>query len=637
MKKWGIRARVLFLALLPSVTILLTLVGYFTYTRIAEVDVVLAQRGNSLARQLAPGTEFALFAGDSAALDRLAKSAAREVDVAGVTITDARGRVVAREKSDIARNGDATVQFTQPVLATRLDTADSPEQMGAIGERAKVGEITVAMSRASARADQEHLLLVGLGIGSASLLLAVALALGIGNSVIRPIRRLAGAMERLSHGAHVEPLSTEGGGEFRALNEGFNDMAKRLQADTQALQARIEIATRELVAQKDAAESATQAKSRFIAAASHDLRQPLHAIGLFTATLQRRTQGGETGNVVSDLAKAVSAMERLFDTLLDISKLDAGTIVVQPRPFRLDGLFMQVYSEYEDAAAEKNLRLEVRPTTAVVVTDELLLRRLLSNLVANAIRYTSQGTVLLCCRRRGAAWQIEVRDSGIGIPPEKQSEVFQEFYQIGNAARDRNRGLGLGLAIVTRIARLLETEVLLRSAPGRGSVFSLRIRAGADHRVQDVTKSDSTLARPGEPWPAILVVDDDPLVLAGSKALLSELGCEVTLVGDAPGAHAALSAMAGKPVLVLCDLWLSDVLSGIDLLRQLAGLTAAPFSGILISGDTRPETIRSARDAGYPLLHKPVSPAKLRAVLTHFAWKMRKMTDAGTRDEDSAG
>ena len=152
MKKWGIRARVLFLALLPSVMILLTLVGYFTYTRIAEVDVVLAQRGNSLARQLAPGAEFALFAGDTAALDRLAQSAVREADVASVTITDARGRVVAGATSNVARNGDAIARFTQPVLATRLDTADIPEQMGPSGTPAKVGEITVAMSRASARA-----------------------------------------------------------------------------------------------------------------------------------------------------------------------------------------------------------------------------------------------------------------------------------------------------------------------------------------------------------------------------------------------------------------------------------------------------------------------------------------------------
>lgn len=637
MKTWGIRARVLFLALLPSIMILVTLAGYFTYSRIAEVDVLLAQRGNSLARQLAPGTEFALFAGDSAALERLAQAAVREADVASVTITDARGRVVAGATSTMPLNGDAVARFTQPVMATRLETADFPEQMGPGGAPAKVGEITVAMSRMAARGHQRELLLVGLGLGSASLLIAVALALGIGNSVIRPIRRLAAAMAELSQGKRVAPLSMEGGGEFRTLNDGFNDMAARLHADTMALQARIENATRELMAQKDAAEDATQAKSRFIAAASHDLRQPLHAIGLFTATLQRRAQGTELQSVVRDLAKAVSAMDRLFDALLDISKLDAGTLVADSRPFRLEPLFAQLYAEYSDVALERRLRLHVRPTTAVLVTDELLLHRLLSNLVANAIRYTNNGSVMICCRRRGAAIQIEVRDSGIGIPPEKQGEIFREFYQIGNLARDRRLGLGLGLAIVARLARLLETEVTVRSAPGRGSVFFLRVRAGEDRWVQEYTPRDSVLAQPSASLPSILVVDDDPLVLAGSRALLTELGCDVNTVSDGPSAQAALSALAGKPVLVLCDLWLADELSGIDLLQRLSTLTTAPFSGILISGDTRPETILVAKEAGYPLLHKPVSPAKLRAVLTHFAWKMRKMSASDNSDEDTPG
>jgi len=636
-KSWGIRARVLFLALLPSVMILVTLAGYFTYSRIAEVDVILAQRGISLARQLAPGTEFALFAGDSAALERLAQAAVREADVASVTITDARGRVVAGATSSTPTNGDAVAKFTQPVLATRIETADFPEQMGSPSTLKKVGEITVAMSRTAARAHQRDLLLVGLALGSASLIIAVALALGIGNSVIRPIRRLAAAMAELSRGKRVAPLSTEGGGEFRTLNDGFNDMAARLQADTLALQTRIEDATRALMLQKDTAEEATQAKSRFIAAASHDLRQPLHAIGLFTATLQRRAQGTDLSSVVRDLAQAVSVMERLFDSLLDISKLDAGTLVAQSRSFRLEPLFAQLYAEYADAAAAKHLRLHVRPTDVVLVTDELLLHRLLSNLVANAIRYTDHGTVLVCARRRGVAIQIEVRDSGIGIPPEKQGEIFHEFYQIGNVARDRSLGLGLGLAIVARVARLLQTEVNVRSAPGRGSMFSLRVRRGEDGWVLASTPRDAALAQPGEPLPSILVVDDDPLVLAGNKALLTELGCDVTTVSDGPGARAAVVALDRKPVLVLCDLWLSDDLSGIDLLQQLEALTKGPISGILISGDTRPETIRAAKGAGYPLLHKPVSPARLRAVLTHFAGKMRKMSASDNRDEDTPG
>jgi two-component system, sensor histidine kinase len=634
-KAWGIRARVLFLALLPSVMILLTLVGYFTYIRIAEVDVLLAQRGNALARQLAPGTEFALFAGDSAALDRLAQAAVREADVASVTITDAGGRIVSGATSKVAANGTVVANFAQPVMATRVESGDFPEQAGPGGAPAKVGEITVAMSRAEAEAHQRELLMVGLALGSASLLFAVALALVIGNGVIRPIRRLAAAMAELSQGKRVEPLTAESGGELRTLNDGFNDMAARLQADTRALQAQIENATSALTAQKEAAEHATQAKSRFIAAASHDLRQPLHAIGLFTATLQRRAQGTEFQSIVGDLAKAVAAMERLFDSLLDISKLDAGTLLAQPGPFRLDGLFAQLYSEYWDAARDKQLRLHVRPTMAVLVSDELLLHRLLSNLVANAIRYTDRGSVLICCRRRGASFQIEVRDSGIGIAPEKQEAIFQEFYQIGNPARDRSLGLGLGLAIVTRIARLLGTDVVVRSAPGRGSVFSLRVDSGDERSIPEPAVRESALALPAEPWPSILVVDDDPLVLAGNKALLTDLGCDVTTVGDGPGAQAALDRMGHTPVLVLCDLWLPDGVSGIDLLRRLAARTTAPFSGILITGDTRPNTIRAAEEAGFPLLHKPVSPARLRAALTHFAWKMRNRPDPDSPDEDS--
>jgi signal transduction histidine kinase len=203
-------------------------------------------------------------------------------------------------------------------------------------------------------------------------------------------------------------------------------------------------------------------------------------------------------------------MERLFDSLLDISKLDAGTHAAHSRSFRLEPLFAQLYAEYADAAAAKHLRLHVRPTNAVLVTDELLLHRLLSNLVANAIRYTDHGTVLICARRRGAAVQIEVRDSGIGIPPEKQGEIFHEFYQIGNVARDRSLGLGLGLAIVARVARLLQTEVNVRSAPGRVRCFAPRATR-EDGWMLESTPRDSALTQPTEPLPSILVVDDDPL------------------------------------------------------------------------------------------------------------------------------
>jgi len=636
MSGWGIRARVLFLALAPSVMILLSLVIYFTYERIVEVDVSLAERGKLVARRLAPATEFAIFTGDHAALQRLADAAAHEADVSSIAIADAQANELARSGSAGPVDESGSMRFTEPVIQTRLAVGDFPEQMQASSPPPKVGEITVVMSRAAAAAQQRLLLLIGFGLGLAGLVVAIALALAIGNAVIRPIRRLAGAMVELGQGLEVPPLETGGGGELGTLADGFNRMAARLQADARELEARIADATRALMVQKDAAEQATKAKSRFIAAASHDLRQPLHAIGLFSSTLQRRTEGTDLQSVVADLTKAVAVMDRLFNSLLDISRLDAGTLQATPRAFPLDRLFVQLAAEYSDAAAQKHLRLRVRPTSAIVVSDELLLHRILTNLMANAIRYTPDGSVLLACRRRGEMIQIEVRDSGIGIAPDKHRDIFLEFYQIGDAAGDRMMGLGLGLAIVSRLARLLGSKVDVRSAPGCGSVFSVLVPRAA---------TGTMVARPDDEQPAfgksrlslrVLVVDDDPLVLAGNRALLEELGCVVSTASNGRQAQAVLAASSDEPVLVVCDMWLADAENGIDLLQRLPALTAARISGILISGDTSPETLAAATQAGYSLLHKPVSPGKLRAVVMNFAWKLREMNNGELRDEDPA-
>ncbi len=491
------------------------------------------------------------------------------------------------------------------------------------------------MSKAGARDLQERLLFVGLALGLVCLLVAIVLALVIGDGVVQPIRRMAAAMVTLGKEQRFVPLSSSGGGEFRTLSEGFNRMAARVQAGTRELEHQVREATRALIAQKDTAEQATKAKSRFIAAASHDLRQPLHAIGLFSAALQRRAQGTDLQDIVGDLRKAVSVMDRLFDSLLDISRLDSGTLRADPRAFPLQRLFIQIGAEYSDAAAQKGLRLHLKPTEAVVITDELLLHQILSNLVANAIRYTQRGTVMICGRRRDRDVQIEVRDSGVGIAPDKHREIFQEFYQTGNMARDRSMGLGLGLAIVARLAHLLDTEVTVRSAPGLGSVFALRVPRGERSALGSADASEPT-AVDDRSTLRVLVIDDDPLVLAGNRALLEELGCQVTTVGDAHGAQHALATSGNEPVLVLCDLWLSDIDNGIDLLQRLPALTAAPVYCILISGDTSQETIDAARHAGLPLLHKPVSPAKLRAVVMEFSRKMHSSTSGTRRDEDSS-
>jgi len=637
MSGWGIRSRVLFLALTPSVMILLALVSYFTYDRIVEVDVSLAQRGILVARQLAPGAEFALFAGNRSELQRLTDAALQEPDVRSIAIADAQGQEVARSGPRKTPSPGESVTFVQPVTQTPLATIDLPEKIHLSNEPAMMGEITVEMSRSATRVQQQKLLLVGLAFGLACVLVAVALALIIGNSVVRPIRRLASAMVELEQGHQIAPLPTNGGRELQTLSVGFNRMATKLQADARELELQIEDATRALVAQKDTAEQATKSKSRFIAAASHDLRQPLHAIDLFTSALQRRAAGTELESVVRDLAQAVSVMDRLFDALLDLSKLEAGTLHAEVRPFPLGQLFGTLAAEYSALAAQKRLRLHFSETTEIVMSDELLLHRLLANLVANAIRYTDAGAVMVCSRRRGDSIQVEIRDSGIGIPEDKQTEIFQEYYQIDNVTRHRTAGLGLGLAIVSRLARLLGTEVHVRSAPGHGSVFSLCLPRGdgdaAPERSEDVSE---TVSHVGAVL-TVLVVDDDALVLASNRALLEQMGCGVITVTDAKSALSMFTALSDKPVLVLCDLWLSDNENGIDLLRRLSSMTAAPVSGILVSGDTRPESVAAARAAGFPILHKPVSPAKLRAVVMQFAWRTREFTATELRDEDSLG
>ena len=639
MSSWGIRARVLVLALLPSVLILLTLVSYFTYERITEVDASLAQRGRLVARQLAPSAEFALFSGDHSTLQRLTDAAVRETDVVWASVTDVHGQDLAYSTAPDTGDVADTARFAEAVKRTRLAATDFPEPSSTGAATDVIGTITVAMSRSGVKSQQRRLLLIGLAIGIVGLLVAIALAHAIGRSIIEPTRQLARAMTELSWNRDIAPLPSDGGGEFQTLSEGFNTMAARLRASTLELESQISDATRDAVAQRNAAEQATQAKSRFIAAASHDLRQPLHAIQLFAAALQRRARTTELETLVADLVKSVAMMESLFDSLLDISRLDAGTLQSDPKPFALCHLFAQIEAEFADGAAQKRVRLRIVPTGTIVYSDELLLRRILTNLVANAVRYTNAGSVMVCARQRGDTVDIEVRDSGIGIPPEKQRDIFQEFYQISYVSRERNTGLGLGLAIVARLSKLIGSDVHVRSAVGKGSVFSLRVpRSHATPARPSSPAEPVTPVAPIERWPMlhVLVIDDDPLVLSGSRALLETLGCVVTTVPDGEAARRALAELIGRRVLVMCDVWLGSGENGIELLQHLSERHAPSISAFLISGDVRPETVESALRAGFIILHKPVAPAKLREVVEQFARGANPIFTVGQRDENSS-
>ncbi|HEY3460793.1 MAG TPA: histidine kinase dimerization/phospho-acceptor domain-containing protein, partial [Casimicrobiaceae bacterium] len=400
MKHWGIRARVLFLALAPGALILFTLLIYFTYTRIAAVDTALARQGVSIARQLASAAEFAVFARDRVALQRLADAAAREENVSTVHIRDAAGHELARSTGERAiTDTEKLVAFAYPVVETRLST-DIPERLH-VPDQDAIGEIVVSMSRQGAQAEQRHLLAIGLTLGFGCMIAAVLLAMVIGNGVVRPIRGLAQALRDFGAGARVPPLDVSGGGELRALNEGFNEMVGKLAAGTEELQARIAAATRELSEQRDTAQEATAAKSRFIAAASHDLRQPLHALGMFSQALAEHTHDADGRALVQRISASVSALEALLSALLDVSKLDAGVVVAHPRDFAIRPLLDRLADECMPHALERGLSLAVVCGDVAVRSDPMLLERILRNFLTNALRYTERGGVVLGCRRRG--------------------------------------------------------------------------------------------------------------------------------------------------------------------------------------------------------------------------------------------
>ncbi|HUI99765.1 MAG TPA: hybrid sensor histidine kinase/response regulator [Usitatibacter sp.] len=366
----------------------------------------------------------------------------------------------------------------------------------------------------------------------------------------------------------------------------------------------------ELARQKEELDRANAAKTRFLAAASHDLRQPMQAIGLLVEALQERATEPAMRRIVESIRSSVGAMTSLLNEILDISRLDAGTVEPRRASFPIDRVLDRLRGPYSYAATQKYLEFRIRGSAAIVYTDEVLLYRILANLLNNALRYTREGGVLVGCRRRAAGIQIEVWDTGIGIPGDKLEEVFQEFRQLGNPQRDRDQGLGLGLAIVERTARVLGLRVNVRSRLGRGSVFSIVVPEG------DAGLAPALELRVAEPLDgcAVLVVDDDREIRSAMKVLLEGWKCRVECAASAAEVEEALVRLALAPDVVIADYRLPDNRTGLEVIARLREAHPAA-DAIVATGDVSPEALRAAQAAGYPVLHKPLRPARLRSLL----------------------
>ena len=369
---------------------------------------------------------------------------------------------------------------------------------------------------------------------------------------------------------------------------------------------------RELRVQKEAAELANVAKSKFIATASHDLRQPVHALGLLAGALQGHAMNDDMRRLVGQIGGSVSAMDGLFDSLLDISRLDAGVVETQIEDFPIQPVLERVCRDYLAEAETKGLRLVWNRCSAIVRTDPFLLERILRNLVSNAVRYTDRGGIVVGCRR-GNRLRLEVWDTGRGIPLEQQGQVFREFFQLETPERDRAKGLGLGLAIVDRLAKLLDCAVALRSQPGKGSVFMISVALAQSQCLGVPSPQGAPMFV--MPRGLILVIDDDPVIQSAMQSLLSSWGHDVIVAGSGAEMLDRIATRSRRPDLIICDYRLRDGENGIGVIKRLQSNYDERVPAVLITGDTASDRLQEAQESGLILLHKPVAEIRLRATV----------------------
>ncbi|AWK87549.1 hybrid sensor histidine kinase/response regulator [Azospirillum thermophilum] len=403
----------------------------------------------------------------------------------------------------------------------------------------------------------------------------------------------------------LAPLPDGGGVMVTAVDAG-----PRLRAEARAGEAeRLEQALRDA---KCEAERALKAKTRFLAAASHDLRQPAQALTLFGAILTERLQGHPQLPMVLRMTEAVEALRGLLDGLLDVARLDAGVVVPKPEPFPLCDLLTRLQADYAPIAEAKGLRLRVRAPRVWLRSDEALLERVLRNLLDNALKYTDRGGVLLAARRRGGALRIDVLDTGVGLPADQMDEIFEEFVQLGNQERDRSRGFGLGLAVVKRLSRLLDLPVSVRSRPDRGACFSVTVPMQGAPAPEEAGRGDAAAASAGG---LVVLIDDDPMVLQSMGLVLEMWDWTVLPAATSDEAVEAVRSAGRRPDVIIADYRLRNGCTGVQAIHALAAAMGAAVPAILLTGDTSPERIREARESGFVMLHKPVTVGDLSAAL----------------------
>jgi signal transduction histidine kinase/CheY-like chemotaxis protein len=519
-------------------------------------------------------------------------------------VTDAKGRLVAHPNMNLVLSHS---DFPGSAQAASGLAASAP--VGALGWR-----VFVELPAEEAYAPLWSSLYRSIALLTLALVLAAWAGLVVVRRMVGPIEALRAGAERIGSGQLSQRLAIKTGDELEVLGEHFNDMAAHLEQSYATLERKVDERTQQLA-------QANTAQRRFLAVASHDLRQPLVALGLFVEQLRQPLPDRERERLIDRACTAVSDLNELFDALLDLSQLDAGTLTAQHTDVPIQRLFDRLEMTFAGAAQEAGLDLRFVASQAWARSDPILLERILLNLVSNAVRHTQQGGVVVGCRRRGDHLRVEVWDSGPGIPADQRDKIFGEFVRLQPDDAGRPRGLGLGLAIVQRLCGLLGHRMAVESVLGRGSRFSVSVPVGKRGKRGEAAASPSGAA--GQTQGLLLsfkgqrltVIDDDPLVLESLGGLLRTWGCITTTAASASEALALLAQEGGPPALIIADCNLAGGMNGVDAISAVRARWGAGIAAFLISTDATAARMSDARLAGFQLLRKPVSPVMLRALL----------------------
>jgi two-component system, sensor histidine kinase len=627
----SIRGQILFIALIPSLSTAILLTLYFEQQKMKQAEQEAISHLQNSARIMAAASQYPMISEDRHLLDQVIATMRQAEKLDYAHACDISHAALA-QCGDPAGNAPTsplqpghTVSFngmwyaSQPVILP--DSSSNNDRLEVGGRETTsgklVGHVMVGLSAGPVRAGQRQVIFSAAALILGVIALTTLIAWRLSSRLTQQIRQASQAMEHIAGGELTVRVSESSNAEMGRLESGINRLAEALSASHANMEARIAEATANLAAKKEEAERANIAKSRFFAAASHDLRQPLHALTLFVGALKENARYSEMRPLVDHIDASVSAMEMLFNSLLDISRLDAGVLEVHREHFPASRLFDRVRQQYSEVAREKGLRFTVRPCRLTLYSDPVLVERILLNLVSNAICYTHDGGVLVAGRRRGGHLLIQVWDTGLGIPEPSQEAVFQEFVQLNNPARDRRKGLGLGLAIVSRLARLLDQRIQIRSVVGQGSVFSVEVPLGSGQELSLPAAQPARTSVPQHGTLAVLI-DDEEAILRAMEELFDAWKIDLITARNMGEAVDWLRSIGRQPDILLTDFRLPGNTNGIEVVNYLRMCFGENLPALILTGDTAPETLQRINAAGMTAMHKPIRPARLRSLIMHL-------------------